>query len=95
MGCLDPVLEDHEKQTGRVATEDFDRWLNVPAKPERKRSWLSATPEEIEMLKELVRLAAGDSTAEPATYICETCWSTLDLDSNDDGAQVKFNLRVC
>lgn len=60
--------------------------------PELGAQWSSSETAQLVKLRELVKLAAQDETAEPSTYICEVQGSTLSPDLDDSA--VTYNLQV-
>ena len=83
MGTLDPVLEKHEKNTGRVSLDEFYKWLGGSL-PEEKLVWENVSEADLDTLKELVKVASGGrEEEEPAVYICEIAWDTYFLGEDE------------
>lgn len=66
VGVLDPVLEDHEKHSGRVEMKEVERWFKQ--RPEMRESWYSVAAKDQRKLGQLVKVAAdGNEDEKPAT----------------------------
>lgn len=90
LGNMDPIIDEHEKEAGRVHRIEVDRIF--ARHPELSAEWSSSKAADLQELKKLVVLAASDETAEPGTYICEVQWTTLEPDIDD--CCLTYNLRV-
>ena len=90
VGTIDPVIEDREKEARCISRAEIDQLFSRNLK--LAAQWNAASASELSQLGQLVRTAAGDETAVPADYMCETTWSTLEQDVDD--AAVSYNLKI-
>jgi hypothetical protein len=67
--------------------------LHAPGRYARDMNdWQDPSEDQLETLKNLIRIASGRHDEEPATYMCEIQWSTLNLPT-DDASPVR-NIRL-
>jgi hypothetical protein len=95
LGWIDPVLEQHEIVAGKVARSSLDAYLDKPQWQQTRKDWDAVTQKEIEILDDLIKLAAGEESEGVCakTFICQLQWSPSDL-PRTDGAFVEYNLVV-
>jgi hypothetical protein len=92
MGSIDPILEAHEKNEGKVSLAEAMEWL--AKREEENTKWNSVSAEDLAHLQKLITAAAApdEGNTAPGVYICEVSWSTLDMPA-DAGSRVTYNLR--
>ena len=88
MGNMDPVLEEHEKKTGRVARSEVEKWL---AGRDLLDKWNSVSREEVTKVESYAKIAGEDPDTFIETYICEISWTTYE---REDDSTVIYNIRV-
>jgi hypothetical protein len=54
--------------------------------------WQEPSGSELETLTELIKIASNSQDEQPATYMCEIQWSTLNLPADD--ARPIRNIRI-